>query len=48
MSFSKPLKISIIVQGKHARRREEFTVQGISTFRDSYFALQLPDLYYQV
>ena len=39
---------SSIVRGEYARRREEFTDRGISTFRDGYLASQLPDLHRQV
>lgn len=37
-----------IVRGEHARRREEFTDRGISTFRDGYIAFQIPNLNRQV
>jgi hypothetical protein len=39
---------TLIVQGEHARRREEFTDRGVSTFRDGYLATQIPDLHRQV
>jgi hypothetical protein len=37
-----------IARGEHARRHEEFTDRGISTFRDGYLASQIPDLHRQV
>lgn len=43
----KALETSII-RGEHARRREEFTDRGISTFRDGYLASQIPDLNRQI
>jgi hypothetical protein len=43
----KALETSII-RGEHLRRREEFTDRGISTFRNGYLALQIPELHRQV
>ena len=43
----KALKTAI-ARGEHARRRIEFADCGISTMRDGYIALQIPDLHRQV
>ena len=53
-SAPQPMRIAMkalessILRGEHARRRKAFIGRGISTFRDSYLASQIPDLNRQV
>jgi hypothetical protein len=35
---------TLIAQGQHQRRRDEFTDRGLATIRDGYVASQIPDL----